>query len=145
MTGEMQKSYPVSADAFSPDGRWMGWIDFVAIAENRVVISDVATGREKQNLALANDQAIYFKPALSKQFAMTNPMSSKRKLCRLRPVKSEHRGGIVAGINRCECTRLSGMARVSSRHPYADHSIKCGDVASGQERRSSYGQAMCRA
>jgi WD40 repeat protein len=140
-TGALQKSYPITADALSPDGQWIGRVD-ISKSPNHVVISDLATGTEKQNLVLKNEQAIYFSPD-GRQFAMTDPMSWTLKLWSIatgeaRTIAVESFPG-TTGLTAAAFS-ADGNSLVAA--PYADASIKWWDVASGHERQTFYGQAI---
>lgn len=139
--GEMHKSYPVSADAFSPDGHWMGWINYTK-SPHDVVISDLTTGRETQELPLGNEQAIYFSPE-GKQLAITDPMSWNVKLWSIatgevRTIAVEQPSGTV-GLT---AAAFSADGKYLAAAPYADHSIELWETSSGHERQAFYGQAI---
>ncbi len=139
-TAQMEKSYPAGADAFSPDGHLMGWIDNTR-SPRHLVISDLATGNQVRNITLANEQAIYFSSD-SKQFAMTDPMSLKLKvgssvtgeLRTLAVEQSPGETGLTAAVFSAD-----GKSLVAA--PYAG-SVKRWDLASAQAQQTYYGQAI---
>lgn len=140
-TGAKVKTLDRSSDTFSPDGRWMGWIDS-AKSPRRLVVSEVATGTEKLNAPLANEQAIYFSPD-GEHLVMTDPMSSKLKLWSITSGEVRTLGeGAKPGDLGLSAAAFSADGKQLIAGPYADHTITVWDVASGKPLQSLYGQAM---
>ena len=140
-TGQLRKTYPVRADAFSQDGHWMGTIDY-SKSPKRAVISDLTTGLEKLSLPVANEQAIYFSPD-GKQFGITDPMSSRLKLCSIASrevitLDSESSPGST-GLS---AAAFSADSKSLIAAPYPDYSIKLWDIASASQKQVFYGQAI---
>lgn len=140
-TGAMQKTWPISADAISPDGRWMGRIDYMASPHQAVVI-DIATGAEKVRMPLKNEQGIHFSPD-GKLFALTDPMSAQLKLCSIAKGEVRTLGtSSNPGELGLSAATFSADGKLLVAAPYADHTVKVWDTSSGREVKALYGQAM---
>src|SRR5712692_11893397 len=77
-SGEVVKTYPVIANAFSRNGRFMARIDYLKDPK-RIVVSDVTTGQQKQAFAASNPGAVFF-DAGGQEVAVTDPMRSELKI-----------------------------------------------------------------
>lgn len=140
-TGEILNTWPIAADAFSADGRWMGKIDY-SKSPHQAIVWDLPTGRQKLSVPLKNEQAIYFSPD-GNQFALTDPISPQMMLVSTATGEVRLLGPAPGpGSDGLSAVAFSSDSKIVAAAPYVDRSIKLWDANSGKELWTLYGQAM---
>lgn len=137
------KSYPVTAVAFSADGLSMARADF--FPQDRVVISDLSTGRQRQSIPTHSSGAgsVSFSPD-GKAIAVTDSATSQVKLW---SVATGSELTTIPGEKAIGSTTLTTAAfsldgKLLAAAPYGASSIKSWDLAAGRELRTFYGQGL---
>jgi WD40 repeat protein len=140
-SGEIVKTYPVIANAFSRNGRFMARIDYLKDPK-RIVVSDVTTGQQKQAFAASNPGAVFF-DASGQEVAVTDPMKSELRIwsvttgAEIKTIPADQSIGAL-GLN---AAAFSGDGKTVAAAPYPGNSIKMWDLATGRELRRFEGQS----
>src|SRR5712692_6459071 len=140
-SGEVVKTYPVIANAFSRNGRFMARIDYLKDPK-RIVVSDVTTGQQKQAFAASNPGAVFF-DAGGQEVAVTDPMRSELKIwsvttgAEIKTIPADQSIGAL-GLN---AAAFSADGKTVAAAPYPGNSIKMWDLATGHELHRFEGQS----
>src|SRR5580704_12692552 len=140
-SGEAVKTYPVIADAFSRNGRFMARIDYMKDPK-RIVVSDLTTGQEKQVFAASDPGAVFF-AADGQKVAVTDPMKSGLRIwsvttgAEIQTLPTDQSIGAL-GLNVAAFNADGGTVVAA---PYPGNTIKMWDLATGRELRRFEGQS----
>jgi WD40 repeat protein len=140
-SGELVKAYPVIANAFSRNGRFMARIDYLKDPK-RIVVSDLTTGQQKQAFAASNPGAVFF-DSDGQEVAVTDPMKSELKIwsvttgAEIKTLPADRSIGML-GLN---IAAFNGDGKTVVAAPYPGNSIKMWDLATGSELRKFEGQS----
>ena len=141
-SGQAVKTYPVIANAFSRNGRFMARIDYMKDPK-RIVVSDLTTGQQKQAFAASNPGAVFF-DADGQKIAVTDPMKSELRIwsvttgAEIKVLPADQSIGAL-GLN---VAAFNGDGGTVVAAPYLGHSIKMWDLATGRELRRFEGQSL---
>ncbi len=135
-SGQLVKSYSIIASAISPDGRSAASLDFSK--QVKVVVSDLATGQQKQSIALRNPGFVFFSPD-GQEIAVTQGDVSELKLWsvatgkEIETLPADNSYGLTA-------VAFTADSKLVAAAPYTGNSIKTWDLAAVREVQTFPGQ-----
>ena len=140
-SGQLLKTYPGMARAFSADGRWMARV--YPGDESKVTFVDLASGQEKQTILVRHSTHISFSPD-GRQIATTGDIASEltlwsvdtgKEIETLPADKSYGSYGLLA-------VAFSPDGKVVAAAAYSGFAIKIWDVAAARLQRTLHGQSV---
>lgn len=136
-SGQLLKTYPGLASAFSPDGRWMARVDTFS---PKVILADLSTGQDRQTILASNAMRISFSPD-GRQLATTGGIVSELKLWSVDTGKEIETLQPADNSYGLSAVVFSPDGKAVAAAPYAGNSIKIWDVAAAREQQTFRGQS----
>lgn len=135
-SGNMEKTYPVTAASISPDGKWMASFDSSGLYH--AVLWDLSNGTKTHDLTPQNASRVVFRPD-GEEVAITHGNSNAIDFVSTATgtvTKSLQGGGYGLGT-----AAYSADGKLLAAGSYSFGTIKVWDVASMKERLTLYGQS----
>lgn len=137
VSGQLVKTYPVMASAFSTDGRWGANVDY--LGQPKVIVSDLSTGQQKQSTRVVNAGFVFLSPN-GEEMAVTVGAASELKILsvangkEIAALPGDNSYGLVAAA-------FSPDGKLVAAGPYSGYSIKIWEVGTAREAARLHGQS----